>query len=139
MQRRILIVDDQSFNINAVLIILNTILKLDTFRTCSIAYNGLEALEKVKQSVQAYQGQNCGFDLILMDCNMPFMDGYDSTQEIRKYLYSLGIDQPLIVALTGHTEPGFIKRAIKAGMNQVLSKPVNSELLTKLIQKLNIE
>jgi len=36
---------------------------------------------------------------------MPFMDGYEATTEIREYLYSLNIDQPIIAALTGHTEP----------------------------------
>ena len=104
-----------------------------------MAYNGREAVEKVKKSVEAHEGYECGFDLILMDCNMPFMDGYESTHEIRKYLYSLRLDQPLIVAVTGHAEPAYVKRAIESGMNQVLSKPINGLLLTKLIQKLGIE
>jgi len=46
-----MIVDDQSFNINASLIILNTSLKLETETICSLAYNGREAFEKVVQSV----------------------------------------------------------------------------------------
>lgn len=73
-----------------------------------------------------------------MDCNMPFMDGYDASVAIREFLYSLDIDQPIIVALTGHTEPPYVKRARNAGMNQVLSKPVNPELLKRLINKIRI-
>jgi len=74
-----MIVDDQSFNIKAALIIFNTCLKLETESICSLAYNGREAFEKVVQSVQSHGGRKCGYELILMDCNMPFMDGYDST------------------------------------------------------------
>jgi len=91
MKRRILIVDDQSFNIDAALIILNTSLKLNTEDLCSLAYNGREAVRKIIESVQAFNGERCGFDLILMDCNMPFMDGYEATTEIREYLYLRGI------------------------------------------------
>ena len=119
-ERKILIVDDQSFNLDAALIIMNTSMRLNTEKLCSLAYNGREALNKVIQSVNEFRQfgeRKCGFELILMDCNMPFMDGYDATTEIREYLYSLKIKQPLIVALTGHTEPNYIKRARLAGMN----------------------
>lgn len=59
-----------------------------------------------------------------MDCNMPIMDGYQSTQNIRQYLFNLGINQPIIIATTGHTEELYVDRAIDSGMNQVLSKPI---------------
>ena len=59
-----------------------------------------------------------------MDCNMPVMDGYDATEEIREYLYARKLKQPLIIATTGHCEPEYVSRAIRAGMNQVLSKPI---------------
>ena len=48
---------------------------------------------------------------------MPFMDGYDATTEIRQHLYQHKIKQPIIVAITGHTEPNYIKRARESGMN----------------------
>lgn len=69
--------------------------------------------------------QRCTYDLIFMDCNMPVMDGYESTQCIRNYLYSHGLVQPIISAVTGHTEQSYVNKAIDSGMNQVLSKPVN--------------
>ena len=49
-------------------------------------------------------GKESSFKLILMDCNMPFMDGYDCADAIRKLLYEKSIEQPIIVAVTGHTE-----------------------------------
>ena len=64
-----------------------------------------------------------------MDCNMPFMDGYQCTQKIRELLLRLRIKQPLIAAVTGHTEQAYINRCIYSGMNHVLSKPLDPKLL----------
>jgi CheY-like chemotaxis protein len=138
LDKRILIVDDQSYNIDAALVIMNTAMKLDTEKLCSLAYNGREALNKVIQSTHEFKLKKCGFDLILMDCNMPFMDGYEATTEIRRYLYKNKLRQPVIVALTGHTEPNYIKLAKESGMNMVLSKPLSPELLKKVIKTLKL-
>jgi len=62
----------------------------------------------------------CKYDLILMDCNMPLMDGCETTQKIREYIMSNGFIQPIISAVTGHTEQAYVDKAIKSGMNQVL-------------------
>ena len=86
-QKRILIVDDQSFNIDALMIILQMVVKVDTERLCAKAHHGKEALKMVIESTEANGGKKCGFDLILMDCNMPFMDGYEATTRIREYLH----------------------------------------------------
>ena len=68
-----------------------------------------------------------------MDCNMPGMDGFETTLKIREYLHSLGAEQPIISAVTGHMEQMYIDQAIMSGMNQVLSKPVNSLYLRDLL------
>jgi CheY-like chemotaxis protein len=79
-QRRILIVDDQSFNIDAMLIILQYSIKIkDCSSICDSAFDGQQALDRVIKNCKQNKGMACDYDLILMDCNMPHMDGYEST------------------------------------------------------------
>jgi len=63
----------------------------------------------------------CTFAIVFMDCNMPFMDGFEATVAIRNLLWSeceLDIrQQPIISALTGHAEEQYIKKCYDAGMN----------------------
>ena len=75
------------------------------------------------------KGENCSYELIFMDCNMPIMDGYQASEKIREYLYEKGLEQPLIIAVTGHSEQQYVKKAIFSGMNQVFTKPVKGELV----------
>ena len=48
---------------------------------------------------------------------MPFMDGYESTERIRNFLFEQRLRQPIISAVTGHTEQPYIEKSIKSGMN----------------------
>ena len=83
--------------------------------------NGQQALDIVRENVLVENnGERCGFDLIFMDCNMPIMDGYEATDKIREFLYIQGIVQPLIVAVTGHSEQLYVDKAINSGINYVL-------------------
>jgi len=68
---------------------------------------------------------------------MPIMDGYESADKIKKYLQSHNIAQPIILAVTGHTEQHFVQRAVDSGMNQVLSKPLNGHLLEKILTQID--
>ena len=123
--KKILIVDDQFFNIDAALIILQYLIKIDNcLEICEFAQNGQQALDKVISNLEENNHRECTYDLILMDCNMPFMDGYESTERIRQQLYNMRVVQPIIIAVTGHTEPNYVERAINSGMNQVFSKPL---------------
>ena len=88
--------DDQSFNIDALVIILKMVVKVDTDKLCAFAHNGKEALKMVQESTELQMGKRCGFDLVLMDCNMPFMDGYEATTKIREYLHAQRVRQPII-------------------------------------------
>ena len=58
-----------------------------------------------------------------MDCNMPKMDGYTATDLIRKFIKDSGMDQPYIIAISGHVEEKYIQRALDAGMDRLISKP----------------
>ena len=73
---------------------------------------------------------------------MPGMDGFETTRKIREYFHQEGADQPIISAVTGHMEQMYIDEAIMCGMNQVLSKPVNSlclkELMTEMGYPVNV-
>lgn len=86
-----------------------------------VAAQGAEALEFLERE---------GFDLVLMDCNMPVMDGYEATRRIRQ---SGRWPQLPIVALTANAMPEERERCRAAGMNDYLAKPFRREELLALI------
>ena len=87
-----------------------------------LVFNGSQALEALKK-------QN--YDLVLMDIQMPEMDGYTSTGHIRNELRS----KIPIIAMTAHAMEGERDKCIKAGMNDYVSKPINEEMLFQMIHK----
>ena len=99
------------------------------------AMNGYQALQKVIKNVEKY-GYNC-YEFILMDCNMPVMDGCTATQQLRDYLYLKKIPQPIITAVTGHVEQSYVRKAYLNGMNQVVSKPIDQQLLMQALIELD--
>ena len=115
--RRILIVDDEPYNILALQIILQKsgYPKIKDF--IDSANNGQEAVQKVKD---AFTKKQFSYGVIFMDLSMPILDGFEATKEIRNFLRSKGIIQPMIVACTGHTEEEFIKKAWDIQMDEVL-------------------
>ena len=50
----------------------------------------------------------CNYDLIIMDCNMPVLDGNEATKLIRQYMYEKELPQPVILAVTGHIEASYV-------------------------------
>ncbi|MDB2415323.1 response regulator [Rickettsiales bacterium] len=90
------------------------------------AGNGKEALELVKQEK---------FDIILMDCQMPEMDGYEATQEIRKLETLSKSKSTPIIAFTANAMKGDAEKCIDTGMDDYISKPVKDyELLAALFR-----
>jgi CheY-like chemotaxis protein len=91
----------------------------------SVAGNGLVAIDKLRHD---------DFDLILMDVQMPDMDGLTATREIRKQELSTGQHIP-IIAMTAHAMKGDRENCLGAGMDEYLSKPIRSkELVDMLVQ-----
>lgn len=74
------------------------------------------------------------YDLIFMDCQMPEMDGYETTRAIRKLEGSKGIHTP-IIALTANSMEGDREKCISAGMDDFISKPVRIKNLSDIINR----
>jgi|GEM_PF-1305171 len=94
-----------------------------------LAQNGREVLEALKGGE---------FDIILMDIQMPLMDGYNATIEIRKR--EQGTDKHIpIIALTAHALKGDREKCIEVGMDDYISKPIDPNDLIKKIEKFEIK
>jgi CheY-like chemotaxis protein len=91
--------------------------------------NGHEALER---------GMRGGFDLILMDVQMPGLDGLTATRHIRQWEQEHGGHVP-IIAMTARAMQGDRERCLEAGMDDYLSKPIDSERLRQLVSQFDIE
>ena len=90
----------------------------------TMASDGMEALRKLQQQ---------SFDLILMDCNMPGMDGYQTTARIRAQ--EAGGRHTPIIAMTANTLEGDIEKCLRAGMDDYTSKPLKLGVLGELVRK----
>jgi signal transduction histidine kinase/ActR/RegA family two-component response regulator len=115
---RVLVVDDVIINQSIVKCLLE---KFD----CSVntAANGLEAIHLLRSRP---------YDLVLMDCQMPEMDGYEATRLIRSTLPAPLCDVP-IIAMTAHAMKGDAEKCLEAGMSDYLSKPIRiTDLEAKL-------
>ncbi len=73
----------------------------------------------------------CPYDIILMDCQMPIMDGFEASRQIRL----LSHRQPAIIAVTANALLGERERCLSAGMDDYLSKPFQAEQLISLVRK----
>lgn len=123
--RKILVVDDEKFNCDIIQGFL-MILGLPNRKERTVfAYNGEQAVAEIEKAIGEYDPFR--FQLILMDCNMPFLDGYEATKKIRKMFLQCDIErdrQPKIIAITGHVEKEYVTKAIESGMDKVYQKPL---------------
>jgi CheY-like chemotaxis protein len=114
---RVLVADDNAVNQRAVVRMLGRVgLRAD------VSVNGREAAERVR---------SLGYDLVLMDCQMPIMNGHDAATEIRK-------QEPAdrhtpIVAMTADADGDCLNRCLESGMDDLLLKPIRMEELTALL------
>ena len=66
---------------------------------------------------------------------MPFIDGFEATEQIRTILWNKKLPQPIVTAVTGQTEQKFLDKCLKSGINQVVSKPVDVNLMKNLLER----
>ena len=76
-----------------------------------------------------------GYDLILMDCNMPVMDGYEACSFIRTSETRLGLHPTPIIALTAYAMPGDREKCLACGMTDYLTKPMTKQALRKVVTR----
>ena len=121
----ILLVEDNDINQEVVLGLLEEI-----GQKADVANNGVEALQALKNT----QEGNRSYDLILMDCQMPIMDGYETTIAIRGDPSFSKYHKIPIIALTANAMSGDREKCIASGMSDYLTKPIDPETLFKAIR-----
>jgi PAS domain S-box-containing protein len=116
---KILVVEDEAVN----RLYITATLETDGYEVDSVV-DGAEAVRRVSEN---------GYDLILMDVGLPVMNGLDATRRIREREDHAG-SPVLILALTAHAYPEDARRCLEAGMNDVVTKPVDREYLLSAIR-----
>ena len=121
---RFLCAEDNELNAE----ILMELLKIEGAE-CTICENGKRVLEAFEQSVPG------DYDMILMDVQMPVMNGYEATKAIRRSSHELAKTIP-IIAMTANAFSEDIQHSLAAGMNAHVSKPVEMKVLEKTIRSI---
>jgi len=123
MTSRILLVEDNEINQTVASEYLLTL----GFE-CELAKNGIEALNILNQ-------RDKHFDLVLMDCQMPEMDGYETTKKIRQDITYAHRKHIQVIALTAHAMEGDREKCLASGMNSYISKPIDKAQLAAEIHR----
>jgi CheY-like chemotaxis protein/two-component sensor histidine kinase len=118
----ILLVDDVGFNREIIILLLKM-----TGVTIDVAENGQQAVDLFARAPERYR-------LILMDLQMPVMDGYEATRRIRSGAYQKGASVP-IIAMTANVFREDIDQSLSSGMNGHLGKPLELDKLLPLLRK----
>ncbi len=121
--KHILIVEDNLISVKVISGLLHTL-----GATVEVAANGQIALAMM---------QNNTFDLVLMDCEMPVMDGFTATQQHREYEASHGLKRLPIFALSAHVLPEHKLRVVQSGMDGHLAKPIELAKLQELLKSVS--
>ena len=117
----ILIAEDNEINQKVLMAIFNK-----NNYSFEIAQNGQEALDRI---------QNKSYDLILMDCQMPVLDGFTTTTLIREYETTFNKQRCPIIAITANAMQGDKEKCMNAGMDDFLSKPFKSQEIISVVNK----
>ncbi|KKM22303.1 hypothetical protein LCGC14_1626660, partial [marine sediment metagenome] len=94
--------------------------------TAQIAANGVQALQALSEKE---------FDIVLMDCMMPEMDGYEATRKLRRGESGTSNQEKPVIALTANVMDGSKEECLAAGMSDFLSKPIMPQELITMLQR----
>jgi CheY-like chemotaxis protein/HPt (histidine-containing phosphotransfer) domain-containing protein len=118
--KRILLAEDNSINQKLAVALLQK-----AGYSVDVVDNGLQAFEKTISG---------GYSAVLMDVQMPELDGYESTQKIREWESSRGVHIP-IIAMTAHAMKGDREKCLEAGMDDYVTKPIESKILHSVLDR----
>lgn len=120
-QLKVLVAEDNLVNQKLIVVLLEK-----SGHAVTLCADGRAAVAATRQQ---------SFDLILMDIQMPEMDGFEATYEIRKYQADQELCSTPIIALTAHASASDRKRCLAAGMDDYLAKPIHAKDLFELIDR----
>ena len=120
---RILIAEDNKIN---QIVISKMLEKLGC--NCTITNDGQQALKE-------YQNSSQNYDMILMDCEMPILNGYQATQAIRKWEQQHSVCPTTIIAVTAHAQVEFELRSKQSGMDDYLTKPIDLNSIKRTLER----
>jgi signal transduction histidine kinase/DNA-binding response OmpR family regulator len=115
----ILIAEDNTINQKLIVRVLKSL-----GQDADVATNGKEALQAIQRKK---------YDIVLMDIQMPEMDGIEATHHIRKEITNE--NQPIIIAMTAHALQGDREKCLEAGMNDYMTKPILIDEVKRMLQK----
>lgn len=118
--KKLLVAEDNKVNQK---VILGMLAKFQLFP--DVADNGQLALELLTKNT---------YDLIFMDCQMPVLDGYQTTQELRRFEIESELPRQTIVALTAHAIKGEREKCLEVGMDDYLTKPISQTKLADILE-----
>jgi len=117
--KKILVAEDNAINQKVI------VAKLANYKIIpEIAYNGQQALSVLTQN---------HYDLVLMDCHMPVMDGYTATQKLRAHEAELGLPRQPVLALTANAMSDEREKCLASGMDGHLTKPIIDKQLQEIL------
>ena len=117
-QKKILVVEDNKVNQQVLMIMLGYL-----GLSADLANDGVDAIEAIKAH---------DYDLVLMDWQMPRMDGLEATRKVRLLK---DIEQPIIIAVTANAMSGDVEKCLQSGMNDYLSKPIEKDKLEIMLRR----
>ncbi|KAK3308128.1 uncharacterized protein B0T15DRAFT_98680 [Chaetomium strumarium] len=127
-RQHLLLVDDNPINIK---LLTQLVRKLN--HTFATANDGREAVQQYKSSVEGGQGSR--FDLVFMDINMPVMNGFEATREIRRLETEAQVSRCKVIALTGLSSEVSKSEASASGLDMFLTKPVKMSMLKAILEE----